>query len=65
MTRGGPPLRQEEVSMISYTISLDPAAAKLYEKVAQQTRLPVERILSDALFRLAGELSLSSLAKKA
>ncbi len=51
--------------MISYTISLDPAAARLFEKVAQGAQLPVERVLADALFRLAGELSLSSLAKKA
>lgn len=50
--------------MISYTISLDPAAARLYEQVARQVELPVEQILADALFRLAGELSLSSLAKK-
>mgnify|MGYP001009746057 CR=1 FL=1 len=51
--------------MISYTISLDPAAARLFEKVARGAQLPVERVLADALFRLAGELSLSSLAKKA
>ena len=51
--------------MISYTISLDPSAARLYEKVAQRAEVPVERVLADALFRLAGELSLSSLAKKA
>ena len=50
--------------MISYTISLDPAAARLYEQVAQRAELPVEQILADALFRLAGELSLSALAKK-
>ncbi len=65
MNRSGPPFRREEVSMISYTISLDPAAARLFEKVAQGAQLPVERVLADALFRLAGELSLSSLAKKA
>lgn len=51
--------------MISYTITLDSAAAGLYQKVAEALGLPVEQVLADALFRLAGELSLESLAKKA
>ena len=50
--------------MIPYTIFLDSAAAKLYARVAESLGLPVEQVLADALFRLAGELSLESLAKK-
>lgn len=47
--------------MISVTIMLDAAAAKLYRRVADAAGLSLEQVLSDALFRLAGELSLESL----
>lgn len=47
--------------MPEFTISLDPAAAALYRRVANATGKPVEEVLSDALFKLAGELSLEAL----
>lgn len=47
--------------MPEFTISLDPAAAALYRRVASATGKPVEEVLSDALFKLAGELSLEAL----
>ena len=46
--------------MAQFTISLDPAAAALYLRVAQAAGKPVE-VLADALFKLAGELSLEAL----
>lgn len=50
--------------MVSVTIMLDTAAAALYRKIADAAGMPLERVLSDALFRLAGELSLESLREK-
>ena len=47
--------------MAQFTISLDPAAAALYLRVAQAAGKPVEEVLADALFKLAGELSLEAL----
>lgn len=49
--------------MQEYTIALDPVTAAFYQAVAQAARLPVERVLTDALFKLAGELALESLHK--
>ncbi len=43
------------------TISLDKSAYKLYCAVAQTSGLTVEQVIADALFTLAGELSLKSL----
>ncbi len=48
--------------MSFYLVELEPSAERLYRGVAEAARLPVERVLSDALFRLAGELSLEALA---
>ena len=50
--------------MESYTIALDPTAASLYEQVAAWTGRSVEQVLADALFKLAGELSLEALHRK-
>lgn len=49
--------------MPEFTIRLDEAAARLYQRVAEATEQPVETVLSDALFRLAGELSLEAIQK--
>jgi len=49
--------------MALYLVDLDPAAERLYRGVAQAVSLPLERVLSDALFRLAGELSMEAIAK--
>ena len=47
--------------MTEVTLRLDPAAAAFYGKIAAAAGKPLEQVLSDALFRLAGELSLQSL----
>ena len=47
--------------MAQFTISLDPAAARLYLQGARAAGKPVEEVLADALFKLAGELSLEAL----
>ena len=43
------------------TIDLD--AAAFYTRVAESARLPLETVVADALFKLAGELSLEALRK--
>lgn len=50
--------------MVSITITLDPVVAGFYEHVAQLAQLPVETVLSDVLYKLAGELSLEAMQKK-
>ena len=46
-----------------FSITLDPAAECFYRRVACAVGLPIEQVLSDALFKLAGELALESIAK--
>ena len=48
---------------MQFTISLEPAAAALYRRVAEAAGLPIETVLADAPFKLAGELSLEALQK--
>ena len=50
--------------MNTYRIRLDDAAAELYRQVAKYAGLPTEQVLADALFRLAGELSLQETEKQ-
>ena len=45
------------------TIDLDAAAAAFDTRVAASARLPLETVVADALFKLAGELSLEALRK--
>lgn len=47
------------------TICLDAATLRFYSRIAAQLGLSVEQVLSDALFKLAGELSLEALKKVA
>ena len=47
--------------MTRITISLDPAVARFYARIAERMELPLEQVLSDALFKLAGELALEAL----
>jgi hypothetical protein len=47
--------------MASITIQIDPATENFYRRVAKAAGLPLERVLSDALFKLAGELALEAL----
>lgn len=49
---------------MTLTITLDPAAALFYQRIAESARLPLETVLADALFKLAGELSFEALRKK-
>ena len=49
--------------MIPVTLILEPNVALFYTKVAQKAGLSLEQVLSDALFKLAGELSLEALHK--
>ncbi len=50
--------------MTAVTLILEPAVAHFYSKIAQEAGLPLEQVLCDALFKLAGELSLEALHKK-
>ena len=50
--------------MAAYRIALDDTAAAFYRHLADRLGLPVERVLADALFKLAGELSLEALHRK-
>ena len=56
---------QREVYMVPVTILLDDATAEFYAKVADAADRPVETVLANALFKLAGELSLNALARTA
>ena len=43
------------------TLCLDPATFGFYRRIAAQTGRPVEQVLADVLFKLAGELALEAL----
>ena len=43
------------------TLSLEPALALFYTRIACTAGKPLEQVLTDALFNLAGELSLEAL----
>ena len=47
--------------MTTIPIVLDAATLRFYERVAENAGLPVAQVLADALFKLAGELSLEAL----
>ena len=49
--------------MTCVTLSLEPSVALFYTRLALACGLPLEQVLSDALFKLAGELSLEALEK--
>ena len=50
--------------MTEVTVTLEPAVVLFYRKVAEAAGKPLEQVLSDALFKLAGELSLEALRRK-
>ena len=50
--------------MTQVTLLLDPAVVHFYSQVASAAGIPLEQVLRDALFKLAGELSLEALHKK-
>ena len=49
--------------MTQVTLLLEPTVALFYTRIAKNAGLPLEQVLSDALFKLAGELSLQALQK--
>lgn len=51
--------------MPCFTVALDPSVEMFYRRIAAQAELPLESVLSDALFKLAGELSLEAISRKA
>ena len=50
--------------MTQVTLSLEPAVLLFYTRIAQSAGKSLEQVLSDALFKLAGELSLEALNTK-
>ena len=46
------------------SLTLDPSVALFYTKIADCAGKTLEQVLCDALFRLAGELSLNALQKR-
>ena len=49
--------------MTEITLHLDPAVILFYNRIAAAAEIPLEQVLADALFKLAGELSLESLLR--
>ena len=47
--------------MMKITLSLEPSVALFYTRIALSAGKSLEQVLSDALFKLAGELSLEAL----
>lgn len=50
--------------MTAITLILEPNVIHFYSKIAQQAGVSLEQVLSDALFKLAGELSFEAIHKK-
>jgi len=49
--------------MTEITLHLEPAVLVFYARIATAAGKPLEQVLADALFKLAGELSLESLKR--
>ena len=47
--------------MKEVTLLLDPSVVLFYTRIASSAGIPLEQVLCDALFKLAGELSLEAL----
>ncbi len=47
--------------MTKITLFLEPSVVLFYTRIAQTAGLSIEQVLQDALFKLAGELSLEAL----
>ena len=50
--------------MIQVNVLLDPVAVQFYTRIADAAGLSLEQVLSDTLFKLAGELSLEAMAAR-
>lgn len=44
-------------------VEVDDYLYRFYQKIAENANLPIEQVMADALFRLAGELSAKVLPK--
>ena len=49
---------------VKVEIEVDELVYEFYKKIGQRDGLPVERAMYDALFKLAGEMSLNDAHKK-
>ncbi len=49
--------------MQQVTLILEPAVAMFYSRLAMQAGRSLEQVLQDALFKLAGELSLEAMGR--
>ena len=47
--------------MTQVTVFLEPSVALFYVRIAEKAGLSLSQVISDALFKLAGELSLEAL----
>ena len=52
-------------TMTQVTLLLEPSVALFYTHIARNAGLSLEQVLCDALFKLAGELSLEALQRGA
>ena len=50
--------------MTEVTLQLEQAVVLFYQRIASANGLPLEQVLCDALFKLAGELSLQAMHKR-
>ncbi len=50
--------------MTQVTLLLDSSVAAFYKRIADNAGLPLEKVLTDALFMLAGELSMDAICRK-
>lgn len=50
--------------MTPVTLLLDASVVRFYAQIGEACHRPLEQVLSDALFKLAGELSLQALQNK-
>lgn len=50
--------------MDEFLICLDPATARFYDRLAHCVQRTTEQVLQDALFKLAGEMSLEALSRR-
>ena len=50
--------------MKKYTITLTGETASFYSRIAKNSNLPVEKVLSDSLFKFAGDLAVEAICMR-
>ena len=50
--------------MKQVTLDLEPSLVLFYTRIAANAGIPLEQVLCDALFKLAGELSMEALRRR-